>query len=41
MTNWYVVQVMSGHEDKIIEQCRLLLSNECCEKCFVPKEREC
>lgn len=39
MSNWYVVQVMSGHEDKIIEQCKQLLSNECYEKCFVPKRK--
>lgn len=39
MVNWYVMQVMSGHEDKIKEQCKLLLNEHCYEECFVPKRK--
>lgn len=39
MTNWYVMQVISGHEEKVQEQCKLLLSNESYEDCFVPKKK--
>lgn len=38
-TNWYVIQVKSGHEEKIAEACRLSIPKEVLIESFVPKYR--
>ena len=38
-TNWYVIQVKSGNEDKIAETCRLSIPKEILIESFVPKYR--
>lgn len=36
MSNWYVIQVLSGHEEKIVKQCDLFVSKEALKECFIP-----
>ena len=36
-TNWYVIQVRSGHEDKIVNACHTYIPEEILKKAFVPK----
>ena len=38
-TNWYVIQVKSGNEDKIAQACRLSIPKEILIESFVPKYR--
>ena len=35
--NWYVVQVMTGNEEKIRDMCYRLISREILIECFIPK----
>lgn len=37
-TNWYVVQVMTGTEERTVESIKQLLSPDCYELCFVPMQ---
>lgn len=37
MENWYVIQVRTGSEEKIINACDLLVSKEALKECFLPK----
>lgn len=37
MENWYVIQVRTGTEDKIVKACELLIAKECLEECFIPR----
>lgn len=37
MENWYVIQVRTGTEDKIVNACDLLIAKECLEECFIPR----
>ncbi len=34
---WYVVQVRSGHEKKIAEKCRTMISKDILSECFIPE----
>lgn len=36
-TNWYVIQVMRGKEDKIVNECRCKIPKDILIDCFVPK----
>ena len=35
--NWYVVQVISGHEKMIAERCSKLISKDILKECFIPE----
>ena len=37
MGNWYVVQVRSGREEKIINACHLYVDASALEECFLPR----
>lgn len=37
MENWYVIQVRSGHEEKIKRACQLLIDGSVLLDCFIPK----
>lgn len=37
MENWYVIQVRTGSEEKIIQSCELLVSKTSLQECFLPK----
>lgn len=37
MGNWYVIQVRTGSEEKIIHACQLLVSRQALKECFLPK----
>lgn len=34
---WYVMQVLSGEEHRIIQQCKKQIDSECCRDIFVPR----
>ena len=34
---WYVGQVRSGHERKIVEKCRTMISKDVLQDCFIPE----
>ena len=38
-TNWYVIQVKSGNEEKIAQSCRFSIPKEVLKESFVPKYR--
>ncbi|MEG2707422.1 MAG: transcription termination/antitermination NusG family protein, partial [Erysipelotrichaceae bacterium] len=40
MSNWYVIQVRGGYEEKIVKQCDLLIDKEILEECFIPKYKQ-
>ncbi|MEG0290987.1 MAG: antiterminator LoaP [Erysipelotrichaceae bacterium] len=40
MSNWYVIQVRGGYEEKIVKQCELLIDKEILEECFIPKYKQ-
>ncbi|MEG0411144.1 MAG: antiterminator LoaP [Erysipelotrichaceae bacterium] len=40
MSNWYVIQVRGGYEEKIVRQCKLLINPEVLEECFIPKYKK-
>lgn len=33
---WYVIQVRTGNEDKIVTECKRVISEEILERCFIP-----
>lgn len=35
--NWYTVQVKSGQEEEIARKCKILISEDCYQECFIPK----
>lgn len=37
MGDWYVIQVRTGTEDKIVKACELLVAKECLDECFIPR----
>lgn len=37
MENWYVIQVRSGQEERIVQQCHLLIDQQVLNECFIPK----
>ena len=37
MENWYVIQVRSGQEERILRKCRLLIDHAVLHDCFLPK----
>lgn len=36
MEHWYVIQVMSGHEEKVVQQCQILVNQHVLKECFIP-----
>ncbi len=36
MSNWYVIQVRTNHEEKIAKACKQVISNEVLKDCFIP-----
>lgn len=39
MQNWYVIQVRTGIEDKIVKSCEMLISKDILMECFIPMYR--
>lgn len=37
MGNWYMIQVRTGMEDKIVRTCNLLVNKKWLKSCFIPK----
>jgi len=35
--NWYVIQVRTGHEKEISDQCRFIISKDILKECFIPE----
>ena len=36
MENWYVMQVLSGHEEKVVSKCNLIIDKNVLYECFIP-----
>lgn len=36
MEKWYVIQVLGGHEEKVVKSCELLIDKEVLKECFIP-----
>lgn len=36
MENWYVMQVLSGQEEKIVQKCSLIIDKHLLYECFIP-----